>query len=131
MYSGTYYIVWIIFGVVVFAVLYNFKTMMREDDRIREERMRNPYRTPAEAPSHTHESKSMNNIPKPVIIFTMLLPAMISDVGLGFAWDSHSVGSGAKSGMFIATALLNTFFIIMAITRAIDPENPKHYDHIK
>lgn len=57
-------------------------------------------------------------LPKSVAVFMLLVPAMITDIGLGFAYDTNAIGTGAKWGCFAAGVLTNIFFIVCAIARS-------------
>lgn len=57
-------------------------------------------------------------LPKSIVVFMLLVPAMLTDIGLGFAYDSPSIGTGTKWGMFAAGVLTNIFFIVCAIARS-------------
>lgn len=57
-------------------------------------------------------------LPKSMVVFMLLAPAMLVDIGLGFAYDSPAIGVGAKWGMFAAGVITNMFFIVSAIVKA-------------
>lgn len=85
-----------------------------------------PYREPAKVESYESEVKEMPIkkkrepivLPKSIIVFMLLVPAMLVDIGLGFAYDSAAIGVGAKWGMLAAAILTNIFFIVCAISKA-------------
>ncbi len=57
-------------------------------------------------------------MPKPIAVFLYLLPAMITDISLGLAYDTTLIGVGAKWGCLAASVITNVFFIACAIAHA-------------
>jgi len=103
-----------------------------------EEESGHPYRRPAKVDLYNDEpikepevkapkAKSIKlpkinwrfpEMPKAMVVFLYLLPAMLTDIGLGFVYDSNSLGSGSKWGFFAAGVITNIFFIVCACSRA-------------
>jgi len=88
-----------------------------------------PYREPAEVESYQPDypvrfdrpfkkKREPIVLPKSLTVFLLLVPAMLTDIGLGFAYDSSSIGVGAKWGMLAAGVLTNFYFIASAIAKA-------------
>lgn len=83
-----------------------------------------PYRTQVVIDTDTvnKENKKDFVMPKKIVVFAMLIPAMITDIALGLVYDSTFFGTGFKWGCLVSAVILNIFFIVSAISRAEQKE---------
>ncbi len=127
--------------IVAMALIFGFFTSIRasvsikyEDDKPEPNPLKHPYRVsdnidlykddkPADdivtEPIKTESIKKEPFVmPKLIAVFLYLLPAMLTDIGLGMAYDTSLIGVGAKWGCLAAGIITNVFFIISAVARA-------------